>query len=278
MAAARVIAGTERTASKERTRGTARPRVVGTKREVTGSCRNVALSKGDIGGAKPPKNAGWRSKRQSRIRKEPVMNEGITFVGFDAHKASISVAMLLPNAVTPVEWQLPNEASAVRRMVRRIEREAPGEVRTCYEAGPCGYALQRQITESGDASCMVVAPSLIPRKPGERIKTDRRDARKLASCFERACSPRCSRPASVTRRIYRDQRRRMQTGTIRRTRAVAMRQRAALIRDSRQRHLPTEHGHVALRRLVGATREYQSDSSSKRPVSSVVSGPCGRNP
>ena len=99
----------------------------------------------------------------------------------------------------PIEWQLPNEASAVRRMVRRIEREAPGEVRSCYEAGPCGYALQRQITEAGDASCMVVAPSLIPRKPGERIKTDRRDARKLASCSERACSPRCSRPVSMTR-------------------------------------------------------------------------------
>ena len=111
------------------------------------------------------------------------MGEGITFVGLDAHKASISVAMLLPNAVTPIEWQLPNEASAVRRMIRRIEREAPGEVRSCYEAGPCGYALQRQIAESGDASCMVVAPSLIPRKAGERIKTDRRDARKLASLF-----------------------------------------------------------------------------------------------
>ena len=74
------------------------------------------------------------------------MGEGITFVGLDAHKASISVAMLLPNATTAIEWQLPNEASAVRRMVRKIEREAPGEVRTCYEAGPCGYALQRQIT------------------------------------------------------------------------------------------------------------------------------------
>jgi transposase len=67
--------------------------------------------------------------------------------------------------------------------VRKVERAAAGEVRFCYEAGPCGYALQRQITESGEASCMVVAPSLIPRKPGERIKTDRRDASKLASLF-----------------------------------------------------------------------------------------------
>jgi transposase len=111
------------------------------------------------------------------------MGEGITFVGLDAHKVSISVAMLLPDTTVPVEWQLPNERSAVRRMVRKVERAAGGEVRFCYEAGVCGYALQRQITESGEASCMVVAPSLIPRKPGERIKTDRRDARKLASLF-----------------------------------------------------------------------------------------------
>ena len=111
------------------------------------------------------------------------MGEAITFVGLDAHKASISVAMLLPGTTVPVEWRLPNESSAVRRMVRKVEREAPGEVRFCYEAGPCGYALQRQITESGNASCMVVAPSLIPRKTGERIKTDRRDARKLSGLF-----------------------------------------------------------------------------------------------
>jgi transposase len=65
----------------------------------------------------------------------------------------------------------------------KVEREAPGEVRFCYEAGACGYALQRQITEAGQASCMVVAPSLIAVKPGERIKTDRRDARKLAFMF-----------------------------------------------------------------------------------------------
>jgi transposase len=80
----------------------------------------------------------------------------------------------------PVEWQLTNDAASVRRMVRKVERQAPGEVRFCYEAGPCGYSLQRQIIDAGeDVSCMVVAPALIPRKPGERVKTDRRDARKL---------------------------------------------------------------------------------------------------
>ena len=97
------------------------------------------------------------------------MEKGITWVGLDAHKSAINVAMYLPGSEKPVEWQLANEAAAVRRMVRKVERQAPGEVRFCYEAGPCGYSLQRQITEAGEASCMVVAPSLIPRKPGERI-------------------------------------------------------------------------------------------------------------
>jgi len=110
------------------------------------------------------------------------MQEGITFVGLDAHKVAIKAAMLLPGETKPVEWELPNEKAAVRRMVRKVQRQAPGEVRFCYEAGPCGYALQRWIQEAG-ASCVVVAPSLIPRKPGDRIKTDRRDARKLAELF-----------------------------------------------------------------------------------------------
>ena len=67
----------------------------------------------------------------------------------------------------------------MRRLVRKLEREAPGPVRVCYEAGPCGYALQRQMT-TARVTCQVIAPALIPRKPGERIKTNRRDARKLA--------------------------------------------------------------------------------------------------
>ena len=55
----------------------------------------------------------------------------------------------------------------------QLEREAPGPVRTFYEAGSCGYALQRQVT-TARLSCDVVAPALIPRKPGERVKTNRR--------------------------------------------------------------------------------------------------------
>jgi transposase len=108
------------------------------------------------------------------------MGEGTTtFVGLDAHKESISVAMLMPGEARPVEWQCSNDRASVRRMVKKVGRLARGEVRFCYEAGPCGYALQRWIGDE-NARCAVVAPSLIPRKRGERIKTDRRDARKLA--------------------------------------------------------------------------------------------------
>jgi transposase len=103
----------------------------------------------------------------------------------DSHKESIQVAMLLPGETKPVEWQAANDAATVSRMVKKVRRQAPGEARFCYEAGPCGYALQRWIRALG-VTCVVVAPSLIPRKSGERIKTDRRDARKLAELY-RAC-------------------------------------------------------------------------------------------
>lgn len=106
------------------------------------------------------------------------MKQVTTYVGIDAHKKDLFVAMLSGTQATPVTWQLANEPNAVRRLVRKLEREAAGPVRVFYEAGPCGYALQRQVTTSR-VSCDVVAPALIPRKPGERVKTNRRDARKL---------------------------------------------------------------------------------------------------
>jgi transposase len=105
-----------------------------------------------------------------------------TYVGIDAHKKDLFLAMLVGTQTTPVTWTIANEPNAIRRVVRKLEREAPGPVRACYEAGPCGYALQRQLT-SARVTCPVIAPALIPRKPGERIKTDRRDARKLAELF-----------------------------------------------------------------------------------------------
>lgn len=106
------------------------------------------------------------------------MEQVTTYVGIDAHKKDLFIAMVIGQQTTPVTWQLANEPQAVRRLVRKVEREAPGPVRVFYEAGPCGYALQRQIA-TPRVSCDVVAPALIPRKPGERVKTNRRDARKL---------------------------------------------------------------------------------------------------
>jgi transposase len=99
-------------------------------------------------------------------------------VGIDAHKKDLFVAMLMGTETTPVTWTVPNEPNAVRRLVRKLEREAPGPVRAGYETGPCGYALQRQMTTER-VGCQVIAPALVPRKPGERVKTNRRDARKL---------------------------------------------------------------------------------------------------
>ena len=107
------------------------------------------------------------------------MKQVTTYVGIDAHKKDLFVAMLIGDQKTPVTWQLGNEPQAVRRLVRKLERESPGPVHIFYEAGPCGYALQRQVTTSR-VRCDVVAPALIPRKPGERVKTNRRDSRKLA--------------------------------------------------------------------------------------------------
>ncbi len=109
--------------------------------------------------------------------------QGTTFVGLDVHKRWINVAVLTAGQDTPLEWRIANEPQAIGKMLKRVAGVASDDVRNCYEAGPCGYALQRQIISWSEASCMLVAPSLIPRKPGERVKTDRRDARKLVRLF-----------------------------------------------------------------------------------------------
>lgn len=102
------------------------------------------------------------------------------FVGLDVSKLSINVALLRPNGTGIDEDRIPNTPQAVRALVRRWPD--PGSVRACYEAGPTGYALYHDLTRQGIA-CTVIAPTLTPRRPGERIKTDRRDAVKLARLF-----------------------------------------------------------------------------------------------
>ena len=75
--------------------------------------------------------------------------------------------------------EIRNERKSLMRLVKKLSPN--GEVLSfCYEAGPCGYGLYRELSDTGH-HCEVVAPALIPRKPGERVKTDRRDSLKLAS-------------------------------------------------------------------------------------------------
>jgi transposase len=111
------------------------------------------------------------------------MLEGTTFIGLDVHKRSIAVAVRQPGIEGVQEERLPHERSAVGRWARRWKRRSGAKLACAYEAGACGYALQRQLASMG-IRCQVVAPSLVPRRPGERIKTDRRDARKLVEYLE----------------------------------------------------------------------------------------------
>ncbi len=130
------------------------------------------------------------------------MGEPSTFVGLDVHRKDIVVALLNGSPPGPLEWRVTNEPTAVRRLARKLQGEGRGTVYCVYEAGPCGYALQRQLQGLGLA-CDVVAPSLIPIRPGERIKTDRRDARKLAE-LARAGLLTVVRPPSEDEEAVRD--------------------------------------------------------------------------
>lgn len=106
------------------------------------------------------------------------MNESISFVGLDVHKRFIQVAALVRGEV--LEWRTPNTPPKVSGLVRKLRRLCGGPIQACYEAGPTGYGLARRLNSEDGVTCMVVAPALIPRKAGERVKTDRRDAKKLA--------------------------------------------------------------------------------------------------
>ncbi|HEX9841094.1 MAG TPA: IS110 family transposase [bacterium] len=101
------------------------------------------------------------------------------YVGLDVHKESIAVAVAHAGRGEATYYgEVPNTPAAVGKLVKRLAREG-SVLDFCYEAGPCGYGLHRQLTGLGQ-HCAVVAPSLIPRKAGVRLKTDRRDALGLA--------------------------------------------------------------------------------------------------
>jgi transposase len=94
-------------------------------------------------------------------------------VGLDVHKASIRLAALRADELLE-QRTLPYDLVASERALARW----PG-VSCCYEAGPTGFDLYRHLVERG-IDCQVVAPGLVPTRPGDRVKTDQRDARKLA--------------------------------------------------------------------------------------------------
>jgi len=104
----------------------------------------------------------------------------IIYVGLDVHKETIAVALAEAGKRSEVRehGKIANTPAAVTALAAKLARGGH-ELRFCYEAGPCGYGIQRHLTAARHG-CVVVAPSLIPRKAGDRIKTDRRDAINLA--------------------------------------------------------------------------------------------------
>ena len=105
----------------------------------------------------------------------------IRFVGLDVHKESISIAVADSDGGEPgILATIGNDAEELIKRLRKLG--AAGSVKCCYEAGPTGFSLQRKLAKA-KIPCAVVAPSAIPKLPGGRVKTDRRDAIHLARCF-----------------------------------------------------------------------------------------------
>lgn len=102
------------------------------------------------------------------------------YVGMDVHASTIAVAVVEGRGVPRSLGVIENRPEAVRRLVKKLGE--PSTLRVCYEAGPTGYVLYWQLSKLG-VHCEVIAPSLVPVKAGDRIKTDRRDAEKLARAY-----------------------------------------------------------------------------------------------
>jgi transposase len=108
------------------------------------------------------------------------MKEKVRFLGLDVHAETITVAAAEPDGSLRSLGTITNRTESIRKLVKKL---GPAEqLRACYEAGPTGYVLYWQLAELGVA-CEVIAPSLVPMKAGDRVKTDRRDAERLARSY-----------------------------------------------------------------------------------------------
>ncbi len=104
----------------------------------------------------------------------------VRFVGLDVHAETVAVAVAESNGEVHAHGVIPNRLESIRKLIGKL---GPVQhLKVCYEVGPTGYVLYWQLTRLGVA-CEVIAPSLVPVKAGDRVKTDRRDAEKLARCY-----------------------------------------------------------------------------------------------
>jgi transposase len=106
--------------------------------------------------------------------------QSTTIIAFDQHAVTTVAAVLLPSQRTPALHSLTSDSPTILRFVNRLRRQGP--VTCCYEAGPCGFELQRALSAQ-KIPCDVIAPALIPRRAGDRLKTDRRDAGHMAVLY-----------------------------------------------------------------------------------------------
>jgi transposase len=111
------------------------------------------------------------------------MGKSVLYVGLDVHKMSMDVAIAEPGTAGQTRYygRIGGDLEALDRVTRKLKAQG-AELRFAYEAGPCGYQVYRHLTAQGH-SCLVAAPALIPRRPGDRLKNDRRDALTLARLF-----------------------------------------------------------------------------------------------
>src|SRR3954469_18796335 len=127
----------------------------------------VTLRRDETGGAEP------HTKGIGRMYK-------IRFIGLDVHAGTIAMAVAEPGGEVRSLGVIPNRLESIRKLVAKLG--AAKQLKACYEAGPTGYVVYWQLTQLG-VKCEVIAPSLVPAKAGDRVKTDRRDAEKLARCY-----------------------------------------------------------------------------------------------